>query len=485
MLLKLRQALIQDKIHFFILSLLLVGIVSSKFLMSLGMMLGGLNLFLVADFRGNFIELKNNKFFLFLFLFYLLHLAGMFWTDDITHGFDDLRVKASLIAIPLIIWSKPIPFASTIRNLFLLFVLTLTVTSIYNFTIYAFFREGFELNDIRDLSRFGSHIRYGILIAIGIPVLIELKSYYPKWKYLFLLVGLWFLFYSYYSQVLSGIIAVLIVVFGTILWKLFNANKYIWGLGIISIFIVLTASTILYLMLPIKYKGTSNQNYFLLKEKWGKRSDIPFDSLDLRKQRLSNTLERYLLSKNLPLSGVGVIKLSIQDIRNIELGYADINETKSGLIGRLYGVRFQIHNANNPNGHSILERIEYWKTGWEVIKENWMFGVGTGDKKIAMEEMYERKDSKLLPERRLRAHNSYITFCLTFGLFGLFFFCYILFNFLKFQLKNKSLLGFLFICVTIITFIFEDSLETQMGVSFFAFFFALFSRKIQTEELNA
>ena len=482
MFLKLRQALIQDKINFFILSLLLVGIVSSKFLMSLGMMLGGLNLLLVADFKGNFAELKNNKFFLFLLLFYLLHLAGMLWTEDITHGFDDLRVKASLIAIPLIICSKPIPTASTIRNLFLLFVLTLTVTSIYNFTIYTFIREGF--NDIRDLSRLGSHIRYGILIALGIPVLFELKSHYPKWKYLFLLVGLWFLFYSYYSQVLSGIVSVLIVVFGTILWKLFQAKKYIWGLGIISIFIVLTASTILYLMIPIKYKETPSQNYFSLKEKWEKRSDIPFDSLDLRKQKLSNTLERYLLSKNLPISGAGALKLSDQDIRNIELGYADINETKSGIMARLYGVRFQIHNANNPNGHSILERIEYWKTGLQVIKENWVFGVGTGDKKIAMEEMYKRKDSKLLPERRLRAHNSYITFCLTFGFFGLLFFFYVLFNFLMFQLKNQSLFGFLFICVTIITFIFEDSLETQMGVSFFALFFALFSRKIKTRDLN-
>jgi hypothetical protein len=484
MFLNLRQAVIQEKIHFFILSLLLIGIVSSKFFMSLGMMLGGLNLLLVADFKGYFVNLKKNRFFIFILLFYLIHLLGMFWTDDTAHGFDDLRVKASLIAIPLIICSKRMLNLTTIKNLFLLFILTLTVTSIYNIIIYSFFRENFELNDIRDLSRFGSHIRYGILIAIGIPVLVELKSYYPKWKYLFLLVGLWFLFYSYYSQVLSGIISVLIVVFGTILWKLFNAKKYFWGLGIISIFLVLICSAILYLMIPIKLSKIAPANNVSLKEEWNKRSLIPFDSLDLRKQKLSSTLERYLHSKNLPVRGDGVLKLSSKDIHNIELGYADINETKSGLMARLYGVRFQIHNASNPNGHSILERIEYWKTGWQVIKENWVFGVGTGDKKNAMEKMYEIKNSKLLPERRLRAHNSYITFCLTFGLFGLLFFCYILFNFLLFQLKNKSLIGFLFICVSIITFIFEDSLETQMGVSFFAFFFALFSRKIQTEELN-
>jgi len=484
MFLKLRQAVIQEKIHFFILSLLLVGIISSKFFLSLGMMLGGLNLLLVADFKGYFANLKKNRFFIFILLFYLIHLLGMFWTEDTAHGFDDLRVKASLIAIPLLICSKPILNLTTIKNLFLLFILTLTVTSIYNVIIYMFLRENFELNDIRDLSRFGSHIRYGILIAIGIPVLIELKSYYPKWKYLFLLVGLWFLFYSYYSQVLSGIIAVLIVVFGTLLWKLFNAKKYGWALGIISIFLVLISSTILYLMIPIENNETSPANYISLKEEWCKRSLIPFDSLDLRKQKLSSTLERYLHSKNLPLRGEGVLKLSSKDIHNIELGYADINETKSGLMARLYGVRFQIHNASDPNGHSILERLEYWKTSWQVIKENWVFGVGTGDKKNSMVQMYEIKNSSLLPERRLRPHNTYITVCLTFGVLGLFFFCYILFNFLRFQLKNQSLFGFLFICVAIITFIFEDTLETQMGVSFFAFFFALFSRKIKTKELN-
>ena len=48
---KLRQTTIQAKIHFFILAVIVVGIVCSKFLMSLGMMLGGLNLLIAADFK--------------------------------------------------------------------------------------------------------------------------------------------------------------------------------------------------------------------------------------------------------------------------------------------------------------------------------------------------------------------------------------------------------------------------------------------------
>ena len=481
---KLRQTAIQAKIHFFILSLIVIGIVCSKFLMSLGMMLGGLNLLIAADFKNNFLELKRNSFFGLIFGFYLLHLLGMLWTDDLSHGFDDLRVKASLIAIPLIICSKPLPKLKFVRNLFLVFILALIFTSVFNFISYNFYRAELDINDIRGLSRFGSHIRYGILIALGLPILLELYSNFPKWKYLFLIVGLWFLFYTFYSQVLSGIIAVLIVVFGTVFWRLHFSKKYALAIGLISVSIGLITCTFLYLMRPIHYVERYQPNYISLKETWNKMAEIPYDSLDIRKQKLSQTLERYLLSKKLPVSGDGVLKLSKQDIRNIEAGFADINETQSGFMARLYSVRYEIHNASDPNGHSILERIEYWKTGWEVIKENPFFGVGTGDKNNAMQEMFIKKNSKLFPERRLRPHNSYLTFCLTFGFFGLFFFCYFLFKFLLFQLKNQQFIGFLFIAVTLITFIFEDSLETQMGVTFFAFFFAFFSRKIEAEELN-
>jgi hypothetical protein len=270
--------------------------------MSLGMMLGGLNVLIVADFKNNYLELKKNQFFILILIFYLLHILGMLWTDDLSHGIDDLRVKASLIAVSIIICSRPTPTASMIRNLFLIFVLTLIVTSVFNVIIFNFFRIEYEINDIRGLSRFGSHIRYGILMAIAIPILFELYSNFLKCKYLFLIVGLWFLFYSFYSQVLSAIISLLIVVFGTLLWKLYLAKKHSLAIGIISIFIGLITCTILYLMTPIQYKEIYQPNYISLKETWNKRSQIPYDSLDLRKQKLSNTLERYLHSKKLPVN---------------------------------------------------------------------------------------------------------------------------------------------------------------------------------------
>jgi hypothetical protein len=219
-----------------------------------------------------------------------------------------------------------------------------------------------------------------------------------------------------------------------------------------------------------------------LKQEWNKRAKIPYDSLDLRKQGLKFTLERYLISKNLPVRGDGVSKLSVSDIQNIEKGYADINETKSGLMARLFGLRFQIHHSQNPSGHSLLERLEYWKTAILIIKENLFFGVGTGDVNDSFLSKYEQTNSPLTEERRLRAHNTYLTETVSFGLFGLLFFITWMFYFLYQQIKFQQIFGLVFILVAIVTFLIEDTLETQMGVTFFALFYAVFSRRIDSIE---
>jgi hypothetical protein len=237
----------------------------------------------------------------------------------------------------------------------------------------------------------------------------------------------------------------------------------------------------LYLIQPLESRSAFSENYSTLKIEWNKLSKIPYDSLDLRKQHLSQTLERYLISKNLPVRGDGVKKLSNEDIDYIQKGFADIRETKTGMAARLFGVRYEIQNNLNPNGHSILERIEYWKNASAIIKNNWLFGVGTGDVNDEIQSMYERRHSPLNKDRRHRAHNSYLTFWTAFGVLGLIYFIAMQLEFFRFQWRKKNLLGVFFIAIAGITFLFEDTLETQMGITYFSFFYALLSR-MKTED---
>jgi hypothetical protein len=443
--------------------------------MSMGLLLGGLSFFLEGKLNEKLIRLKKNNLFLLLFGFYLLHLLGMLWTQNWDYGLNELRQKSSLGIISIIICSRPLPNKKQLNLLLLGFITTLILTSIVNFILYTFFSDQFQLIDIREMSRFGSHIRYGILIGFGVAVCYQLTINIPNYKWIWLSIALWFTFYTYYSQVLSGIISLLIVVFGLVIWKLYKQKKMI-ELSILGVSILLLfASLIFYLIQPIESNSTFANNYISLETEWNKRAKIPYDSLDLRNQYLSHTLERYLISKNLPVRGEGVKKLTNKDIDFIQKGFADIRETKNGIIARLFGVRYEIQNNLNPNGHSILERIEYWKNAGAIIKENWLFGVGTGDINNEIQEMYVKRNSPLNEDRRLRAHNSYLTFWMTFGVFGLSYFVFIQLVFFKTQLKTRNILGVFFILIAGVTFLFEDTLETQMGITYFTLFYALFS----------
>ncbi len=396
-------------------------------------------------------------------------------TQNWDYGLNELRQKSSLGIISIIIFSRPLPNKKQLNLLLLAFISTLALTSISNFIVYTFFSDQFNLIDIRDMSRFGSHIRYGILIGFGVAISYQSSRIYLRFKWIFLLIAFWFSFYTYYSQVLSGIIALLIVVLGLLFWRLYQQKKLVL-LGVICALLIAIITAIgVYIAQPVETRSLYPDNYVTLKIEWNKRAKISFDSLDRRNQNLSLTLERYLISKKLPVSGEGVHKLSADDIAYIQKGFADIRETKSGMGARLFGIRYQLQNPLNPNGNSILERIEYWKNASAIIKENWLFGIGTGDINDEIQKMYVKRNSPLNEDRRLRAHNSYLTFWMTFGILGLSYFIWMQQEFFKQQWKSRNLLGLFFILISAVTFLFEDTLETQMGITYFSLFYALFS----------
>lgn len=465
----------------FTIILLVVGVVCSKFLMSLGLLFGGIGFLIECDFKNYWQQLKSNRLFWFLVAFYLLHFIGLIWSKNLNYGLNDIRVKFSMVAIALIICTRP-PFSEKNLTIFYtFFVLALFTTSLVNFVCYQFFQHKINYIDIRDLSLFGSHIRFGILIALGVLANYSLWNLKSKFRWFWVLSSIWFVFYTYFSQVLSGVISIAVVVFVLLIWELYQRRKWIIIIGSLLLLVVVKIGLVVYLSKPINQKSAYQENYVSLKKEWNKLAKISYDSLDLRKQHVRFTLERYLISKNLPIRGESVKKLSAIDIQNIEKGYADINETKAGLIARLYGLRFQIHNTQNPSGHSLLERLEYWKTAILISKENQLFGVGTGDVNDAFLRKYEQTNSPLTEERRLRAHNTYLTEMVSFGVFGLLFFVSWMFFFLYHQVKFQQVFGFVFILVALVTFLIEDTLETQMGVTFFALFYAVFSRKLDLD----
>ena len=466
------------KLHLLALALLFVGVVTSKFLLSLGMIIGVGTLLIERDFKAYGLEIKANRFFQYLVIFYLLCCISLCWSQNLPYGIHDIRVKTSLIVIPLLLIVKPLKSDQLKNLLLLLFVASIVVSSLINFAVFQYALSKDTIYDVRQMSLCGSHIRYGIIVAFGIGLCVNYYNTLDKYKLLTLLVIVWLVFYTYYSQVLAGLISLIVIAFlGGILY-LIKKKKEKLVLGIVLINLAITGFCCYILLVPETHKNFSQHSDLDGMEKaWAKRSTYLFDSTDNKNQILKETLVRYLDSKALANDSMGVGKLSDKDIRNIENGYADIHETQSGLIARYYGLRYQIHEAKNPNGHSLLQRLSSWTSAWNITKDHWIMGVGIGDVADAFVLQYEKEHSLLREENRLRAHNTYLTTWLSLGIFGFLYLCFFLGSYFKYQWRDLNFLGLAFICISLASFCLEDSLETQTGVSFFALFYAFYSIK--------
>ena len=154
------------------------------------------------------------------------------------------------------------------------------------------------------------------------------------------------------------------------------------------------------------------------------------------------------------------------------------------LLGRIEGLRYQLSHMSDPNGHSLLQRFEAWKVGFSIFKQAPYIGVGTGDLKNAFAQEYIALDTKLSKKNQIRAHNTFLTSAITFGVFGLLLLLYLVYTSGRIQIQNQNLSGFIFWTIILVTFFFEDTLETQTGITMFAFFIALFSLPIPRPSMD-
>ncbi len=130
--------------------------------------------------------------------------------------------------------------------------------------------------------------------------------------------------------------------------------------------------------------------------------------------------------------------------------------------------------GGNPSGHSITQRFEYWKIAKHIFESNPIIGVGTGDIDDEFKLFYATHDTPIKKEFQFRAHNQYFTILSTFGIVGfLVFITAFLFPYFK-GVEKYSLLPTVFIIITMLSMLTEDTLETQAGATFVSFFFSIF-----------
>jgi O-antigen ligase len=178
------------------------------------------------------------------------------------------------------------------------------------------------------------------------------------------------------------------------------------------------------------------------------------------------------------------------DINAIENSIANkLYLNRYSLYPRLYELFWEFDNYKrgaNPSGHSVIQRMFYLEAGWNIFLEKPLLGVGVGDVKSSYSEYYNKTNSPLTPRWRLRAHNQFLTVLLSFGILG-----FIIFIISQFypaytsqKAKKLSKLFIPFVIISLLSMLNEDTLETQAGVTFYAFFYALFVWGINHKKSN-
>lgn len=485
----------------------------SNALMSIGQLIVVGNWIIEFDFKRKLQVLKNSPLIWTLVITFLLHVIGLLWTEDFKYALKDLKVKLPLLALPLVIGTSQRLNLKEWRVL-----LTVYSTTLFSLTIASYGKYwgiwGEPILDKRQLSIYISHIRYGLNIALVIGLLFYFKPF--RKTILNWVLCSWFLICLVVFQLYTGlaILAVLILVFCIRILFLNLSNRLLKVsissfivLGIVGLAVLFFhTKKDYYTQIELDYdqydieqkKSPSGELYWVdvkdlrtengvlirrfiawqeLEREWNKRSQINFKDKDLRGQMLDQTLNRFLSSKGLKKDSIGISKLSDKEIEAIERGIANVYYLEhNALQNRIYKSFFEFEEYKrtaNASGFSLAMRYEFWRTANSIIQQNFWAGTGTGDIERAFKRKYVEQDSKLDEVFRRRSHNQYLTVFATFGIIGLCFFLLSTFLPLFYSLPNKQIY-FFFLGILTLSFISEDTLETQAGVTLFAFFNSLF-----------
>lgn len=152
----------------------------------------------------------------------------------------------------------------------------------------------------------------------------------------------------------------------------------------------------------------------------------------------------------------------------------NINSLKKKFNYTIYTLE-HINNPDKQQSMSDSKRQISWELGLNIVEEHVLFGVGVGNLLNEMDLQYDANYPSFKKENRIIPHNQFIYILATFGVFGgLIFVMLLLIPFLTFHLY-KSYLFLLFMLIQVLSFVFEATLEGQLGIAFFLlFFFPLF-----------
>lgn len=387
-----------------------------------------LNWLAEADFKAKFQRIKENKLIFPFFAvvgFYVMHLIGLTYTPDLSLGKTDILLKLPFLLLPLIVFTsnsamwKP----KSIQNLLYTFALG-NLFAVISSLISSFLRcgETFSVTYFHYANAsFFFHSSYASMyycFSFVIVFYLLINRHLCLWKK----ITAWLMFFLFPLEIVlldsrTGLLAfaVVMLVFALYIF-IFHREKILRFLLYMSMLAaIFTAS---YYLLP---QGTN---------------------------RLAATFYR--------------MKSNIADKSRSE-------EQKKAKTWNMEQLNEDVEAGK------IDARAQTLSAAVEVLKEYPVFGVGTGGVKKVLMEKYIKYNFHISQKKELNAHNQFLQVAVSLGFVGFTIFLAFLVSLFWLGWKKRNILLILFGLIGIVNFLTESMLERQVGVMFFAFFFALLS----------
>lgn len=509
---------VHQNIFFLLLAVLVVAMPTSKFLMSAMMILLAANWLIEGRFREKWQMAKGNEVLHAFVALYLVHVVWCLFSSNWDYALDDLRKKLPLLVLPLVVLTSSFLDRRKIVNLLQIFCLAVAVASAVGVVRYL----GNPDMEYRNIFPHFSHIRFSINVCMAIVLLMyaiykvvrrnDIKFKWLRIISILMLEALYcvilLLLQSYTAFVILAV--VFVVLLGWLAVKRKTQPRYavvffaVLAVAVVGVWLCFSHYRSNYYTLkelsikPLETTtaqgnaythandgliemGNYVNNYVCdteLRSQWAKRSYLNIDSLTPNSFAVYPTLVRYLNAKGLTKDSAGVTQLQQSDIKLIEQGVANPYYARKFDVGKmLYRMFFEYDNYcrdGNVRNSSLLQRFELWRNGLAVFTAHPVFGVGTGDVADEVALSLEQRNSQLAG-LGMRTHNQYITLLLTFGVVGV---AIIVFVFVRAIIRQRLLKPAIFLaylCMVLVSFVSEDTLETEAGVVFSTLLFVLLS----------
>lgn len=413
------------QINYLLLALACVSIPWTIYLLLPIMILLFINWLAECNFKVKFHRMVENKtlpFFILSVGFFFLNVIGLLYSVNKSFAWSNLECKMWFLGIPIVILTAN-PLLLTrkkIEKLFYLFLFSCLIVVVINFvwSLVDYIKTGDSWH----------------LVYYNLTHLLPSRPMHPSYLALYATFSSFFAFYQlyYHSQSLKKIVKIILwisIVFFALLIFFLQSKA-----GILTYYFLLILMVVIFI----------NQK----RKRWG----------------LSVVTVVLMI-------GIGYLLLQITPHGRMKAAF---NELSHNIETEIADPEYVPQSSG--------QRLMAWENSWEVIKNNFFFGVGTGDAMDKLMIEYQEKGLKTVLQKELNAHNQFIQTTMALGIVGfLFLVLFLLYPFYC-SIKEKDFLLFFFIMAVGINLLVESMFEVRAGSVFIPLFYSLLAYRLKCQK---